>query len=179
MSEDTQDFYKLGTRYGEYLTGSARLKKTNLKGNGVFAVEKINKGALVAVFGGLIIDTKELNLLTASQRSMVIQIDDDRFSYSDVITEPDYINHSCEPNLYFDSQGRLVALRDIYVDEELCFDYGSADSVLIDEFRCECGSAKCRTIINKDDWKLLSKIKPLQGHLMPYLERKIKQISNT
>ncbi|MBL0233941.1 MAG: SET domain-containing protein [Chitinophagaceae bacterium] len=55
-----------------------------------------------------------------------------------------YINHSCEPNVFFDtSTMKLVALRDIKKDEELSFFYPSTEWEMTQSFQCYCGHASC------------------------------------
>ncbi|MFA5000226.1 MAG: SET domain-containing protein-lysine N-methyltransferase [Patescibacteria group bacterium] len=57
-----------------------------------------------------------------------------------------YFNHSCSPNMAFDRQANLVALRNIKKDEELTFDYGW----IFDEkfkMKCACGSPNCRKVV--------------------------------
>jgi hypothetical protein len=60
---------------------------------------------------------------------------------------PEYlecINHSCDPNCFFDtSQMELVALRNIAEGEELTFFYPSTEWDMDQAFRCGCGSRNC------------------------------------
>lgn len=64
-----------------------------------------------------------------------------------------YFNHSCEPNLGFNSEGDFVALRDIRKGVELAYDYGLAESNPKFKMVCHCGSKACRKIITGEDWK--------------------------
>ena len=61
----------------------------------------------------------------------------------------EYVNHSCEPNLYsWVVKGRILFMsrRAIHIGEELTVDYNfSRDQVTV---KCKCGSAKCRGTIN-------------------------------
>ena len=61
----------------------------------------------------------------------------------------EYVNHSCEPNLYsWVVKGRILYMsrRAIHIGEELTVDYNfSRDQVTV---KCKCGSAKCRETIN-------------------------------
>ena len=55
-----------------------------------------------------------------------------------------YINHSCEPNVFFDTTGmRLVALKEIQPGDELMFFYPSSEWDMTQPFDCFCGTAKC------------------------------------
>jgi SET domain-containing protein len=63
-----------------------------------------------------------------------------------------YINHSCDPNCYYNFEGNRVlifALKDINPDEELTIDY-CYDSAG-EKVTCLCGSEKCRGFINSDE----------------------------
>lgn len=54
------------------------------------------------------------------------------------------INHSCDPNVFFDSQRwQLVALKPIAPGDELCFFYPSTEWHLSSPFECACGSERC------------------------------------
>ncbi len=54
------------------------------------------------------------------------------------------INHSCDPNVFFDSQRwQLVALKPIAPGDELCFFYPSTEWHMASPFECACGSSHC------------------------------------
>jgi len=67
-----------------------------------------------------------------------------------------FANHSCAPNLRVQAQRRgrlrrpvpvLVAARDVFPGEELCFDYSQDDAggaAPLSNTRCACGAAACR-----------------------------------
>jgi hypothetical protein len=72
------------------------------------------------------------------------------------ITTPDnYINHSCDPNLLYDTRGNVIAGRDIAAGEELFVDYGFFCVNWDERFVCRCGSARCRGRVTREDWKEL------------------------
>lgn len=55
-----------------------------------------------------------------------------------------YINHSCEPNVFFDTTAmQLVALREIQPGDELVFFYPSTEWEMIQPFECFCGTPSC------------------------------------
>ncbi len=55
-----------------------------------------------------------------------------------------YINHSCEPNTFFDTnKGEVVALRDITPNEEISFFYPSTEWSMTQPFTCFCGTRSC------------------------------------
>ncbi|NEP44884.1 MAG: SET domain-containing protein [Okeania sp. SIO2G4] len=55
-----------------------------------------------------------------------------------------YINHSCNPNVFFDTQKRVViALRNIEIGEEFTFFYPSTEWSMDRGFDCICQSENC------------------------------------
>ena len=87
-----------------------------------------------------------------------------RFSAADVFTEPNYLtvqreesehitlepsflqytNHSCSPNVFFDTcKMEVIAIKNIDVNDELCFFYPSTELEMAQPFICYCGSGDC------------------------------------
>lgn len=64
-----------------------------------------------------------------------------------ITLQPDflqYTNHSCDPNVFFDTGTmQLVALKDIVPGEELTFFYPSTEWRMSQPFHCYCGSPAC------------------------------------
>lgn len=59
-----------------------------------------------------------------------------------------YINHSCDPNVFFDTTAmNLVALKTLKHNEELTFFYPSTEWKMVQSFRCYCGSPECFGVI--------------------------------
>jgi SEC-C motif-containing protein len=55
-----------------------------------------------------------------------------------------YINHSCDPNSFFDVDSmNLIALKDIKTGEELTFFYPSTEWEMVQPFDCFCKSGNC------------------------------------
>lgn len=55
-----------------------------------------------------------------------------------------YLNHSCTPNVFFDTTDMVLrALRDIKAGEELRFFYPSTEWKMTEAFECICGSPAC------------------------------------
>ncbi len=55
-----------------------------------------------------------------------------------------YINHSCEPNSFFDTTTmQLIALKQIKAEEEFSFFYPSTEWAMAQPFYCYCGSGYC------------------------------------
>jgi hypothetical protein len=55
-----------------------------------------------------------------------------------------YINHSCNPNVFFDTTTmQLIALINILPGEEFTFFYPSTEWKMAQPFQCFCGHANC------------------------------------
>ena len=55
-----------------------------------------------------------------------------------------YINHSCNPNVFFDTSSmEVIALTDIEPNEEFSFFYPSTEIDMAQPFHCYCGSRDC------------------------------------
>ncbi|CAB4129941.1 SET domain containing protein [uncultured Caudovirales phage] len=84
-----------------------------------------------------------------------------------------FVNHCCSPNLGFDSNGNVVAIKDIIQGEELTMDYGTFVVNFDQDFICDCGADNCRGPILKDDWRFLSRYGKLK--FPRFIQEKIDQ----
>ena len=84
-----------------------------------------------------------------------------------------WINHSCAPNAGIVGNILVVAMRDIGVGEEICFDYAMCDAADYDEFTCACGEPDCRGVVTGADWKLPELRERYDGWRSTYLQRRI------
>jgi len=69
------------------------------------------------------------------------------------------INHSCEPNAWLEGLD-CVARRPIREGEPVTLDYATLYGPMMAEFRCQCGSQRCRGVIRGSD------------HLEPWVEER-------
>jgi hypothetical protein len=93
------------------------------------------------------------------------------------VTDPDnFINHACDPNLRYDTEGNVVAARDIRKGEEVFIDYGFFVVNFDEPFTCACGARTCRGRIRRQDWK---KLAATYGMNMPrFLHSRIATLNN-
>jgi len=60
-----------------------------------------------------------------------------------------YINHSCDPNVFFDTTlMQLICLQPLQPGDELTFFYPSTEWEMAQPFVCNCGSEGCLQLIN-------------------------------
>lgn len=149
-------------------------------GFGVFAKESIRRGELLCLWGGNIWTTEEFEQLPYENRSHGLQVDEALFQtygLDEVVEAADYVNHSCSPNAGLQGAIRLVAMRNIALGEEICFDYAMSDGSPYDEFECQCGSADCRGIVTGNDWMIPELQNLYRGYFSPYLQNRINRLA--
>ena len=145
---------------------------SGIAGRGLFAVEAIDAGEVVAVKGGHIVDSSTLATLPARLQNSEIQIAEGLHLVA--LTEEEYepvmlfINHSCEPNVGFAGNVVLAAMRDVAAAEELTTDYALFD-VPETAMACGCGTPGCRGTITGDDWRDPALRRRYAGWLSRYL----------
>ncbi|HEX3024996.1 MAG TPA: SET domain-containing protein-lysine N-methyltransferase [Chitinophagaceae bacterium] len=74
---------------------------------------------------------------------LTVQVDEEKH----ITLHPEflqYINHSCNPNVFFDTTSfRLIALTNIEAGDEFTFFYPSTEWNMAQPFNCFCNTAKC------------------------------------
>lgn len=162
-----------------YLSPKLELRSCPEKGGyGLFAREALHAGELLAVWGGLIVTEENLDTLPPERATHGIQVEERVYMVPAGDGDPaDYFNHSCDPNSGLSGQIALIAMREVAVNEEVCFDYAMSDSSDYDEFQCHCGSVHCRKRITGNDWKLPELQRRYKGYFSPYLQRRIDTLS--
>ncbi len=151
-----------------------RRRLVELDGYGVFALDDIERGALLCVWGGRVMTEARLQVAPIRQRIHAIQVEEGLYlAPRETLHDADYFNHSCEPNAGLSSAISLSALRLIEAGEEVCFDYAMSDGSPYDEFECYCSSLQCRGIVTGNDWKRPELQTRYHGYFSPYLARKI------
>lgn len=143
---------------------------------GIFAQQSIQAGELLAVWGGDIITGQQLSQLPPVLRRLSLQVEEDLYLVSTHEGPADWMNHSCSPNAGMHGQIVVVAMRDIALGEEVCFDYAMTDGSPYDEFDCTCGSPNCRGKVRGDDWCRPELRLCYAGYFSPYLQRRIDRL---
>jgi hypothetical protein len=143
---------------------------------GVFARQPVKSGERLTVWGGEIVSLADLTLVPPQLRPYSLQVEEDLYLVTSREGPGDWVNHSCNPNAGLQGQIVLVALRDINVGEEVCYDYAMSDGSPYDEFVCGCGAANCRGQVSGNDWRNPLLQQKYAGYFSPYLQRRIKQL---
>lgn len=147
---------------------------TDKPGRGVFAVEPVQKGELVAVWGGRIVTQAEAESIPPEIRRYVVQVEEAQFlAPLEPLDAAELVNHCCQPNCGLSGQIALVALRPIRAGEEITFDYAATDSSEFLCFSVACVKSPCRGRVRADDWQRPDVQDMNRGHFSPYLQRRI------
>lgn len=85
-----------------------------------------------------------------------------------------YINHSCNPNVFFDTTTmQVIALKEIQPGDELLFFYPSTEWDMAQPFDCFCGTSECLHRIQGAAH--LSDEEAMRYRLTQFIQEKIQQ----
>lgn len=85
-----------------------------------------------------------------------------------------YINHSCNPNVFFDTTTmQVIALKEIQPGDELLFFYPSTEWDMAQPFDCFCGTTECLHRIQGAAH--LSDEEAMRYRLTQFIQEKIQQ----
>ncbi len=129
-------------------TTKVKLEENGKFGKGIFAIEHINKGEVIASFDGEIYGWDD-DRWTDELYDHVIQFEERKWRDSNGIAR--WINHSCEPNCGIKNLFDVVAMRDIEAGEEITWDYEMTEKNPWWRMNCKCGTKSCRMVIGNYD----------------------------
>lgn len=145
------------------------------EGKGLFALQNFSKGEVLIVFGGRAVTRETLDIQPGALGRHALQVGKGIFLQGSADEEGEWVNHSCDPNLGFEGQITLIALRDIKAGEEVCFDYAMTDMNDADEFDCACSGTHCRGRVTGEDWRLPDLQQRYQGCFAAHVQRAINE----
>jgi hypothetical protein len=100
-----------------------------------FAQRKYEPGQVVAEFSA--------GAILSHPTYLTVQVGIDKH----IMLQPEhlqYINHSCDPNVFFDTYTmKVVALKPIAEGDEMTFFYPSTEWDMAQPFKCHCGTSRC------------------------------------
>ena len=103
--------------------------------NALFTLRSWQAGEVIADFSA--------GTISAEPTYLTVQVDEGKH----ITLQPEflqYINHSCEPNVFFDTTlMQLVALKEIPAGSEFAFFYPSSEWEMTQSFHCYCGKSGC------------------------------------
>jgi SET domain-containing protein len=106
----------------------AYVKESSIEGYGLFASKDFKKGELIVDYNLFPENWYEMKYVDLSEKQIrknwYVMIDSESCITSDKFSKFSYINHSRNPNCFWDvDKGIIFADRDIQKDEELFIDY--------------------------------------------------------
>lgn len=143
-----------------------------LKKNSYFtlvATKSISAGEIILILEGIISPTP-------GKYSVQVGIKEHLFPYSEDPHDESsffrFINHSCEPNCYFNFPDRnLIAFRDIAANEEITFHYCTTEYEMASPFHCLCENKDCLVEIKGFKYLTPDQAKKLLPQLAPHLKK--------
>jgi SET domain-containing protein len=159
-----------------WLDSRVEIKESAVAGQGSFAKAPIKKGEIVIIWGGgVVVTEKEFEegfKKGLYQPETAIHFDR-MHMWAELVNASDpndaFINHSCDPNLWFSDGWPLTARRDIQAGEELTFDYATGETYPL-KGECQCGSINCRHHMSGEEWKDVTFQQKYKGHFNPYIQ---------
>lgn len=158
-----------------YISPKAEKRQSRTHGRGLFAMQEIAKGEVVAVKGGYIMTIEDWAAVESSIGPAEIHVSDGLViapkSKEEYESSMMHLNHSCEPNVGVEGQIVFVTMRNVKPNEELVIDYAMIDDS-DGEMKCHCGAASCRKLITGRDWRKPELQRKYQGYFSAYLQKK-------
>ena len=143
----------------------------NNKQNALIAQRSFQPGEIIAEFSA--------GTIAAEPTYLTVQVDIGKH----ITLQPEflqYINHSCDPNVFFDTSSmKLVALKEIQMGGEMTFFYPSTEWEMTQQFNCYCGSPRCigeikgAAFLSEDVWKRYRLTDFIQQQLAKRAARKV------
>lgn len=135
-------------KYSRDWDSSVEVRDSKIHGKGIFSNAFIPKGELVMIISGDVIDGDECERREDEEDNVYIFWNGDTYIDTNNSEKIRYINHDCDPNCEVMDRDEetlnLVAIKDIYPEEEITIDYG------YEEIYEGC---TCRTCINESTGK--------------------------
>jgi uncharacterized protein len=159
---------------GSWLNPKLGVGPSPIAGLGLFAVARIDVGAVCARLGGTFMTDAEFaahierrnfySALAIDEGLHLVQADNDPTTKG---------NHSCDPNLWLAGAVTVVARRVIELGEEAAIDYALMTADPVWSMECRCRAANCRRQITGADWRLPDLQVRYRGHWSPFITRRI------
>jgi len=127
-----------------------------IQGNGLVATTPIAEATIVWAWepGTRVVSLAEVPSLSPAAREAFhlvgYQCAADVFAACEGIER--YMNHSCDPNTWWEGNHTLVARRAIAAGEEVTYDYATSEIALEWAMPCACGSPICRGVVTHRDY---------------------------
>ena len=177
------------TRYRatEWIDPRVEIRQSPIQGKGMFASAPIKQGEVVNIWGGTLLLTEEDIAGDQAKewraKGYVWATIGEGLYLAALLNEDEedltnFINHSCDPNVWMKDEVTLVTRRDIVVGEELTIDYamGEGTEEWVGPWECRCGSELCRGRYTGSDWRQKELQERYQNHFSPFICERIRRL---
>ena len=154
----------------------------------MFASAPIKQGEVVSIWGGTLLLTEE-DIATSDQakewwaKGYVWATIGEGLYLAGLLNEDeedltDFINRSCNPNVWMKDEVTLLSRRDIVVGEELTIDYAMIEGSeeWVGPWECRCGSELCRGRFTGSDWRQKELQERYRNHFSPFICERIRRL---
>jgi uncharacterized protein len=173
-----------GTMTKNYLKHSwidsrIEIRPSLMHGLGSFARSAITAGEVVTIWGGEVFTLAEV--AAGKTKPCSVAAIAETLVLASPVQGPDhpdqFLNHSCDPNVWMQDEVTLIARYDIRPGEELTADYTlwEWDEQRVLSWQCRCGAPLCRGRITGRDWRRPELQARYQGHFSPFINARIAQ----
>lgn len=154
------------------------MKDSLIHGKGLFTTEEIDEGEIVIRWGGYLLTSKDLEAGKAKPHTAVGVAEDVLLAAhpDQPYAADDFLNHSCDPNIWMGDAITLVARRRIEAMKELTADYALWTENENYEMNrpCNCGARDCRGLVTGRDWRRRELQSKYGVHFAPFIVRRIQ-----
>lgn len=169
-------------RTSSWIDPRIETRDTSARGRGSFARALIRAGEVVTIWGGQIFSIADV-AAGKTKKGTVAAIAEDRVLAAPAgASAPDdqFLNHSCDPNVWLRDEVTLIVRRDIAAGEELTADYvfWEYDEDYVARWECACGSSFCRGRITGRDWRRRDLQERYNGHFSPFINERIARLKS-
>lgn len=166
------------------LSPNVCVKEHNLFGytsRGIFAKESIHEGDVIWKQENEVLRTYTANEIQSDPKKEILtkysyMLDDDTFgtTFDPEEDHSYFFNHSCEPNVGYQGDNQIIAMRDISKGEHLVYDYAfsETESSMHYGLRCLCGSKECRLVLTFGQWRSRVFMKKYGNYVTRYIFNK-------
>ena len=177
------------TRYRatDWIDPRVEIRQSPIHGKGMFASAPIKQGEVVNIWGGTLLLTEEDIAGDQAKewraKGYVWATIGEGLYLAALLNEDEedltnFINHSCDPNVWMKDEVTLVARRDIVVGEELTIDYAvfEGNEKWVGPWECRCGSELCRGRCTGSDWRQKELQERYRNHFSPFICERIRRL---
>lgn len=170
-----------GIQPQSWIDSRVEVRTSIIHGRGIFANAPIQPGEVVIIWGGVLFTLEDIKAGKAAEHSYTA-LREGLFlghTHEQGNSADDYMNHSCNPNIWMINEITWVARRMINLGDEITADFAmywgpDGDSTM--EWTCHCGSEFCRKAFTTCDWQLEELHARYGDHFAPYINERIREL---